>query len=153
MTEKELLVIRPVKVRRVAIGSAAVLVVVFSVIGALLKDNDTGVNFRTSDQVAMVLLGFLMAGAVLLFARPRLRADDRGIEVRNLLGTRFVEWDLVLRVSFPDGAPWARLDIPDDEYIPVMAIQASDGRHAVTSIRALREVHATKAQTPRSTGE
>ena len=30
-------------------------------------------------------------------------------------------------VSFPDGARWARLDLPDDEYVPVLAIQAVDG--------------------------
>src|SRR3712207_7274356 len=65
------------------IGAVAT-VAVFTVIAALLRTSDTGVYFRTADQVAMVLLGVLVAAGILLLARPRLRADARGIEVRNL---------------------------------------------------------------------
>lgn len=133
---------RPRKARRVAVASAVVLIVVFTVVGVLLRRTPTGVYFQLSDQVAMVLLGLLLAGAALLFARPRVRAGADGVEVRNLLGSRTLPWELVLRVSFPDGAPWARLELPDDEYIAVMAIQSADGRHAVQAIRALRALHA-----------
>jgi Bacterial PH domain len=133
---------RPRKARRVAVAAAVLLVVVFAVVAVLLRRTPTGVYFRLSDQVAMMLLGLLLAGAALLFARPRVRAGAEGVEVRNLLGTRTLPWELVLRVSFPDGAPWARLELPDDEYIAVMAIQSADGRHAVQDIRALRAVHA-----------
>ena len=133
---------RPRKARRVAVAAAVVLVAVFAVVAVLLRQTPTGAYFRLSDQVAMVLLGLLLAGAALLFARPRVRAGADGVEVRNLFGSRTLPWELVLGVSFPDGAPWARLEIPDDEYIAVMAIQAADGRHAVQAIRALRAVHA-----------
>ncbi|MCA1820343.1 MAG: PH domain-containing protein [Pseudonocardiaceae bacterium] len=133
---------RPRKARRVAVAAAVVLVVVFTVVAVLLRRTPTGVYFRFSDQVAMVLLGLLLAGAVLLFVRPRVRAIADGVEVRNVLTTRVVPWDLVLRVSFPDGAPWARVELPDDEYIAVMAIQAVDGRYAVDAIRSLRAVQA-----------
>ena len=133
---------RPRKARRVAVASAVVLVGVFTVVAVLLRRTPTGVYFQLSDQVAMVLLGLLLAGAVLLFARPRVRAGANGVEVRNLFGSRTLPWELVLRVSFPDDAPWARLELPDDEYIAVMAIQSADGRHAVQAIRALRALHA-----------
>jgi hypothetical protein len=133
---------RPRKARRIAMAAAVVLIAVFAVVGTLLRETPTGVYFRLSDQVAMVMLGLLLASAVLLFTRPRVRAGADGVEVRNLLATRMVPWELVLRVSFPDGAPWARIELPDDEYIAVMAIQSADGRHAVQAIRTLREVHA-----------
>jgi hypothetical protein len=133
---------RPRKARRVAVASAVVLVVVFTVVAVLLRRTPTGVYFQLSDQVAMVLLGLLLAGAALLFARPRVRAGADGVEVRNLFGSRTLPWEVVLQVSFPDGAPWARLELPDDEYIAVMAIQSVDGRHAVQAIRALRALHA-----------
>jgi hypothetical protein len=133
---------RPRRARRVAVVAAVVLVAVFTVVAVLLRRTPTGVYFRFSDQVAMVLLGLLLAGAALLFVRPRVRAIADGVEVRNVLTTRVVPWDLVLRVSFPDGAPWARLELPDDEYIAMMAIQAVDGRYAVDAIRSLRAVHA-----------
>jgi len=147
MTEP-VLDVRPRKARRVAVGSAVLLFAVFAVIAALLRRTDTGVYFRVSDQVAMVVLGLLLAGAALLFARPRVRADADGIEVRNVLGTHTLPWALVLRVSFPDGAPWARLELPDDEYLAVMAIQAADGQHAVQAIRSLRVVHARYTAPP-----
>ena len=62
--------------------------------------------------------------------------------MRNIVLTRRFDWNEVLRISFPDSAPWARLDLPDDEYIPVMAIQAVDGRRAVDGITRLRALHA-----------
>ncbi|MBV8996418.1 MAG: PH domain-containing protein [Pseudonocardiales bacterium] len=135
---------RPRKARHVAVAAAVVLVVVFTVVAVLLRRTPTGVYFRFSDQVAMVLLGLLLGGAALLFARPRVRAVADGVEVRNVLTTRTVPWDLVLQVSFPEGAPWARLELPDDEYIAVMAIQAADGQYAVQAMHSLRAVHAER---------
>ena len=87
--------------------------------------------FQTADQVAMALLGVVIAGVVLLFARPRLRVGAAGLSVRNLLGDKLVPWSDVVDVSFPQGARWARVDLPDDEYVPLMAIQAVDKDRAV----------------------
>jgi Bacterial PH domain len=93
----------------------------------------------------------LLAGAALLLTRSRVRADESGVEVRNLLGVRRFEWDQVEHVSFPDGASWARLELPDDEYVTIMAIPANDGARSVAAIRELRRLKAaatTAAQTP-----
>jgi hypothetical protein len=134
-------VLRPKKIRRVAWACAIGLVAVFTVVGLLLGQTPTGVIFRTSDQVAMILLGFLLAGGVLLLTRPRVTADAAGIDVRNVVTSHHFEWSDVLSVSFPDGAAWARLELPEDEYISVMAVQAVDREYAVSSVRALRELH------------
>lgn len=141
--------VRPRRVVWVAGTLAVVLVAVFVTVGALLRKSDTGVYFQPADQVAMGLVGVLLAAAALLFARPRLRADAEGVTVRNVIGTHRLPWPLVQRVSFPDGSPWARLDLPEDEYVPVMAIQAADGEHAVRAIRALRELHRRYTASPR----
>ncbi|NUT92140.1 MAG: PH domain-containing protein [Saccharothrix sp.] len=132
---------RPRKIRTVAIVSAVFLVVVFTIVGLLLGDTPTGVIFRTSDQVAMIVLGVLLACGVLLLTRPRVRADESGVEVRNVVTAHRFEWSEVLHVSFPDGASWARLELPDDEYVSIMAVQAVDREHAVAAVRALRELH------------
>ncbi|GAA2808034.1 PH domain-containing protein [Saccharopolyspora taberi] len=132
--------VRPKKVRRIAIPAAVVLVVVFAVAGALLGNTPTGAYFRLSDQLSMVGLGVLLAAGALLLTRPRLRADADGLEIRNLLGTQHYSWDLVEAISFPNGAPWARVELPQDEYVPIMAIQATDGAHAVEAMRRLREL-------------
>ena len=135
------IVFRPKKIRRVAWACAVGLVAVFTVVGLLLGNTPTGVIFRTSDQVAMILLGFLLAGGVLLLTRPKVTADASGVDVRNVVTSHHFEWKDVLSVSFPDGAAWARLELPEDEYISVMAVQAVDREYAVSSVRALRELH------------
>ena len=110
------------------------------VAGLLLKTQTSGVVFQTADQVALALLGLVLAGAVLLFARPRLRVGPDGLSVRNLLGDRLIPWTETVGVSFPAGSRWARIDLPDDEYVPVMAIQAVDKDRAVAAMDAVRRL-------------
>lgn len=141
MSQAVLFQTRPRKVRVAASVAAVVLVAVFAVVGALLRDTPTGVIFQVSDQIAMVGIGLLLGIGALLFTRPRVRADNEGVEVRNVVGTRRFDWSLVEGVSFPDGSAWARLDLPDDEYVPIMAVQAIDGDHAVAATRELRRIH------------
>jgi hypothetical protein len=116
------------------------IVTVGVVLGLLLKIASTGVVFQTADQVAIALLGVVIAGAALLFARPRLRVGASGIAVRNLFGYRLIPWSDVVDVSFPRGARWARVDLPDDEYVPVMAIQAVDKERAVEAMDRVRDL-------------
>lgn len=139
------LVIRPWRVRWAAWVAAVLFVGVMVVAAVLLRTVSTGVYFRLADQIALVVLGLLFAAGALLFARPRVRADAEGVEVRNLVLTRRFPWQVVHAVSFPDGSAWARLELADDEYVPVMAIQAVDRERAVAAIRALRAVHASYA--------
>ena len=70
-------------------------------VGLLLKIKSSGVIFQTADQVAMAGLGFVLAGLVLLFARPRLRVGAAGLSVRNLLGDRLVPWTTWSVCRFP----------------------------------------------------
>lgn len=130
--------IRPHLAPYFAYGAAAVILAAHVTVGALLKIRSTGVIFQTADQVAIGLLGVVIAGLVLLFARPRLRIGAQGVAVRNLVGYRVIPWADVVDVSFPRGARWARVDLPDDEYIPVMAIQAVDKTHAVAAMNTVR---------------
>lgn len=133
---------RPRKVRYVAVVLAVLFVAVFTVVAILLRSEWTGAYFQLSDQVAMVGIGLVLAIGVLTFTRSRVRADTSGIEVRNLIGTRRYEWKHVEHVSFPDGASWARLELPDDEYVTIMAIPAIDGERSVVAMRELRRLKA-----------
>jgi len=135
-------VIRPRRSFVLAWAGAVLVVALFVVIAVLLRTTDTGVFFRVADQVAVVVLGLFIAGGLLLLARPRVRADDEGVEVRNIGLARRLSWTEVVRVGFPDGASWARLDLPDYEYLPMMAVQSADGQRAVDAMRRLRALHA-----------
>lgn len=142
---------RPRKVRVLAAIGAVIFVAVFTVVAVLLRNTPTGVYFYLSDQIAMIGIGVLLACGALTFGRPRVRADHDGVEVRNMLGTRRWAWSEIEAVSFPDGSAWARLELPDDEYIPILAIQAIDGDRAVTAMRELRRIRresATDAAAP-----
>jgi len=130
--------IRPHLTPYFAYGAAAVIVIAAVAVGVLLKISSTGVIFQTADQIAMALLGVVIACAVLLFARPRMRVGASGVAVRNLLGYRLIPWSDVVGVTFPRGARWARVDLPDDEYVPVMAIQAVDKERAVDAMDRVR---------------
>jgi hypothetical protein len=141
---------RPRRIRFVAIGGAVFFLAAFTVVALLLKRSSTGVLFKTTDQIAMIGIGIALAAATLVIMRPSVRADDNGIEVRNLLGWTRYEWDLVQAISFPDKAWWARIELPQYEYVPVMAIQAFDGVRAVESMRELRRLH--RAHQQRATG-
>jgi hypothetical protein len=132
------LVAKPRKSRRYAIGVAIFLVVVHVTFAILLRGDSTGVYFRLADQLAFAGIGCLLAAAVLLLTRPRLRVGPRGIAVRNVLGERIVDWDLYEGLSFPDGAAWARIELPDDEYLAAMAIQSNDREYAVEAVDRFR---------------
>jgi PH (Pleckstrin Homology) domain-containing protein len=121
-------------------GAAFVIAAAHITVGFLLKIGTTGVIFQTADQVAMGLLGVIIACVVLLFARPALRVGAAGVAVRNLLAYKLIPWIDVVDVSFPQGARWARVDLPDDEYVPLMAIQAVDKERAVAAMDGVREL-------------
>ena len=123
-----------------AYGAAFLIAAAHIVIGLVLKVSSSGVIFQTADQVAMAILGLVLAGLVLLFARPRLRVGPTGLSIRNLLGDRLVPWSELVGVSFPASSRWARIDLPDDEYIPVMAIQAVDKDRAVDAMDTVRSL-------------
>jgi hypothetical protein len=130
--------VRPYLTPCFAYAAAFVIAAAHIAVGLLLKIKSSGVIFRTADQVAIATLGIVIAAFVLLFARPRLRVGAAGLSVRNLLGDRLVPWPDVVGVSFPVGARWARIDLPDDEYIPLMAIQAVDKDRAVEAMDTVR---------------
>lgn len=109
-------------------------------IALTLRITSTGPILRVADQVSMVGLSVVLAGAVLLLTRPRLKAGPAGLAVRNVLGYRFIPWDEVVDVSFPHGKKWARVDLDFDEYVPVLAIQANDRERAVAAMEAVREL-------------
>lgn len=143
MSETETIRLRPRRIRVVCWTSAAVLVVVFSLVATSLTGatgNGYG-SFQRGDQIAMVGLGVFGALGFLLFTRPRVEADARGVRVRNVIGSYELPWEVVRGVRFDRGAPWASLELHDDDLLPMVALQAADKERAVEGVRALRRLH------------
>ncbi len=145
MTEKSgqvLLTVRPRKIAILAAIGAAAVVAVMVVVALQLKSGDTGVYFRTADVISLIAVGLLFAAGMMLVARPRLRVTSEGVRVRNVLGEKEIEWALIHRIVFPEGAQWAQLELADDEMASVMAIQAMDKGRAVEALQQFRRLHA-----------
>ncbi len=146
------LVIRPRKARRVCWIMAPTVAVVFALL-ALLLSGSIGASagdgegvLQAGDTIAMVVLGLLAAGAILLFTRPRVVADEQHIKIQNVMGGYDLPWSVVRKIRFDRGNPWVSLELEDDDVVAVMAVQAADKEHAVAAVRALRELHSA-AQT------
>ncbi|WP_346776048.1 PH domain-containing protein [Micromonospora sp. HNM0581] len=143
MSVSDVVRVRPRRIRLVCWVSAILLVVVFALIATTLTGstgNGYG-TFQRGDQFAMIGLGVLFALGTLLFTRPRVEADLRGVRVRNIVGSYELPWEVVRGVRFDRGAPWAALELHDDDLLPVVALQAADKQFAVDGVRALRRLH------------
>ena len=137
----ERVVHRPRKLARVAWLTAALVVGFFTLIAiALLRAPRGEASFQLIDSVAMVGLGLVLGGCVLLLTRARVEADASGIRVRNVLGETVLPWGVVAAVHLDDASPWASLELQDDDTVALFAIQANDGASAVDAVLALRRL-------------
>jgi hypothetical protein len=139
---------RPQRLRIVCWVSAAVVVAICTAIATALRGKTEGGGaFNTGDQIAMVVLGLLVAAGVLAFTRPRVSADENGIRIRNVIGGYELPWAVVRHVTFTEHSPWASLELADDETVPVMAVQAVDKDYAIAAVRGLRALLAAHGGT------
>ena len=134
---------RPVKSTRIAISCAAVVLAVFIVVAIVMPHANAGAQFTWKDQVATGILGVVFAGMILVFTRPRLRADVNGIEIRNHWGPyKSIPWDIVVGVEFAERRHLARLVLPGEETIALYAVQRLDRERSVATMRGLRALYA-----------
>ncbi len=132
-------VARPRRLTTVCWLVAALVVVVFGVLAVALGRGPEGdAQFRLADQIAFFVLGLIIAGLALMFTRARVTATADGVHVRNPFGTKDVPWQVVREVRLDDGAPWAVLELHDDETVQMLAVQSNDGDAAVDVVLELR---------------
>ena len=142
MTAPAPVVSRPVRLIRVCWAVVLLVMAVFTTVAVALGTGPQGdASFRLPDQVAMVGLGVLLSLAVLSLTRARVVADLQGIRVRNVLGDRTFPWQVVREVRLDDGAPWASLELEDDDTVALLGVQANDGERSVQTVLDLRALH------------
>ena len=146
-------VVRPRRLTAVCCLVAVVVLVVFGVLAVALGRGPEGdAQFRLPDQIAFFLLGVIIAGVTLLFTRARVEGRADGIHVRNPFGTKDLPWQVVRSVRLDDGAPWAVLDLHDDETVQLLAVQANDGAAAVDAVLGLRALVVASRDSPGQQG-
>ncbi|MFI8305928.1 PH domain-containing protein [Streptomyces sp. NPDC085927] len=135
---------RPGRTRAVLLIAAAALFVAISLIALLLKQLSPG------ERLSFVFTAALLAGTLVLLARPRVDADETGVTVVNIVNRRRLEWAQILQVNLRPGDPWVFLDLSDGTSLPVLGIQPGIAReHAIADARALRALAAAR---PTATG-
>ncbi|AKZ54547.1 putative membrane protein [Streptomyces ambofaciens ATCC 23877] len=139
---------RPGRTRAVLTALAVLTFAAITAVGLLLDGLGPG------ERLSFVFTALLLAGVVLLLARPRVVADDTGVTVVNLTTKRRLAWAEIVRVNLRQGDPWAFLDLSDGTSLPALGIQPGIAReravHDARALRALVEARSAAApETPR----
>jgi hypothetical protein len=135
---------RPGRTRAVLTVLAVLTFAAITAVGMLLDGLGTG------ERLSFALTALLLAGVLLLLARPHVTADETGVTVVNLTTKRRLAWAEILRVNLRQGDPWAFLDLSDGSSLPALGIQPGIARQrAIQDARALRAlVEARSTATP-----
>lgn len=129
--------------RKVAIGWVVLVMAVHIFMGVVLDVGFTGIAITPIDKLAFPGVGLIISViSWVCLTRPRVRVNSDGVEVRNIIGTRFYPWLVVYGLSFPRSARMARLELPEFEYVPMWAIQSGDGQRAVEAVEKFRALEA-----------
>lgn len=135
-----------VKSRRLRHFAWLLVVVVMAVhifMGVTVGIGYTGAAITPIDQFAFIGVGVVLSVVgYIAFTRPRVRVNADGVEIRNLIGTRFYPWAVIYGLSFPKGTRIARLELPEFEYVPMWALQAADGERVVRDVTEFRALEA-----------
>jgi cytochrome c biogenesis protein CcdA len=124
-----------------ALGVVVVAVMVFVAAG-LKETTNTVVTYRTSDQLAMLGLGLVLAAGIVFLGRSRVDADAGGVRVRNIVIHHELPWQAVRAVRFDRKSAWASLLLENGDEISLLAVQAVDKERAVRAVEGLRALHA-----------
>lgn len=116
--------------RAVAMGMAALSIILFGGFAVLAPTPEEGGQFGVPDRIMMVALGVAMAAFLWRYVGIKAVPDERGIQIRNLILSRRIEWTEVEAVRFHGGAAWPVLALHDGEEVAVMAVQKADGGRA-----------------------
>lgn len=129
--------------KKVAIAAVLVCMAWHIFMGVTVGLEYTGAAVTTIDRWAYPLVGVILSVLLwLIFTRPRVRANSDGVEVRNIVGTRFYPWQVIYGLSFPEGEKMARLELPEFEYVTLWAFQSADKAKVIRSVRQFRELEA-----------
>lgn len=129
--------------KKVALGWVILVMAVHIFMALVLDVEFTGLAITAVDKLAFPGVGLIISIlSWICLTRPRVRVNCDGVEVRNIIGTRFYPWLVIYGLTFPRSARMARLELPEFEYVPLWAIQSGDGSRAVQAVEKFRALEA-----------
>jgi hypothetical protein len=128
---------RPLGVR-VAVAGLGLMLLVVCAAAWFGFDESVRDRFTLLQRLTVLVMGAGFAACGWALARARVTAEMEALVVVNGFRTRRLEWEEVLAIHLPTGAPWATLDLADGTTISAMAFQGSDGQRARDGVRQVR---------------
>ncbi|MGW4046085.1 PH domain-containing protein [Streptomyces sp. NPDC004721] len=140
---------RPGRTRAVLLTAGAAIFVVITTVGLLLEQLSPG------ERVSFAFTGALLAGVLVLLARPKVVADDSGVTVVNIAGRRRLAWAEIIQVNLRPGDPWVFLNLSDGTSLAALGIQPGIAKQqAIADARALRAlVEARSVSSPEGSSD
>ncbi|WP_406150762.1 PH domain-containing protein [Streptomyces sp. NBC_01012] len=130
---------RPTLTRVVLLTVGAAMFVVITVVALTLE------NLGAGERTSFVFVALLFFAVLALLSRPRITADETGVTVVNIVRTRRLAWQEILRVNLRSGDPWVFLDLSDGTSMPALGIQPGIAKAKAIAdartLRALAEFH------------
>ncbi|MDI3386699.1 PH domain-containing protein [Streptomyces sp. B-S-A8] len=124
---------RPGRTRAVLLTVGVTAFVVITTIALLLETLSPG------ERASFVFTAALFLGVLVLLSRPKVVADESGVTVVNLAGSRTLDWAEIVRVNLRPGDAWVFLDLSDGTSLPAMGIQPGIAKaQAIRDARTLR---------------
>lgn len=134
------LVVRSPFLKKLAFFGVVVVMLVHILMAVVVGIGDTGVAVTTTDRLGFIGIGLLFSLVCLTLLRPRVRVNSAGVEVRNIANAQFYPWEIVHGLSFPTQAQTARLELPDFEFVPMMAMHVRDRNTIAGTVEAFRKL-------------
>ena len=101
---------------------------------------DTGVTVSSADRWVFIGIGLVFSFVALSLLRPHVKVNSQGVEVRNIVNGQFYPWEIIHGLSFPQEAKWARLELPDFEFVPMMALNIYDKQLIAQRVEDFRQL-------------
>lgn len=131
---------RPARTRAVLLTGAAAIFVAITTVALQLE------QLTPAERISFVLTAALLAGVLLMLARPKVVADETGVTVVNIVTRRRLEWPEVLQVNLRPGDPWVFLNLSDGTSLPALGIQPGIAtQRAIADARTLRALVEARA--------
>ncbi|MFI9763768.1 PH domain-containing protein [Streptomyces sp. NPDC051963] len=124
---------RPGHTRAVLLTAGTAIFVVITTVAMLLEQLSPG------ERLSFVFTAALLFGVLLMLSRPKVVADESGVTVVNIAGSRHLEWAEILQVNLRPGDPWVFLNLSDGTSLPALGIQPGIAKQrAIADARTLR---------------
>src|SRR4051794_1812954 len=139
---------RPRRARQTLAVLAVVVVISLVTLAIVLPaPGRTTEGFNRDDRIGFVVLAGILAGGLGLLARPRVRADERGLEVINVMHRHRLDWAQVVAVRMRPGDAWMVLGLDDGAGLNAMGVQAADGAYGRAQGGTIAALVAAHSQT------